>query len=624
MNQQLHKFPSRPASTNDPDGWRIYWKACGQPWRVEPEIPLHRRRIKPNKDTHSYPFSQFRLTRADIEWLLATHEQGKGPVDYRAKGWGTRCGIEVRGADVRGVNLQGLPLSGLLGGYVDEDGVTTGRCQLLSDTSLAEAGVHLEGANLSHAELAGSCLAGAHLEKAKLFQAALYYADLRSTSLSGAFLVGAHLEYARFCYTALAGVDLRFAHLEGACLTAVEGEGVNLSSAHLVGATLIQCHWAGCNFSKSHMEGVDLRETSICGVGKIFDESHLEGAVLKNLRLVGCTFEGAYLSGAVVEGLHTTHPSALRGAHVEEKEMEETDLMDIRLWVPCFPSHLAPVTLLDTSQQKQAAGVSEEILGVSITTRPAAEFFYEEAVSRGKEELARGHHWPAQRSFQEALRSDPRGPGGAHVLLALSFLHGGSLDQAMDALERDLFAQEQIICSSLVLYLWCRMCQCATGKDYLEKERTWLPLEAERDPIETLEEIGGALVSQEEAAVYSAMLQYARERYQQCLDELDAARKTWTGTFPWMLTFWEALSLASLEEDERALRGVRCAIEEGMPHVLLLPLRWLKEKCRRPYFFDEFIRPLFVEYRLPHRASWGQKERKKSTTVAAKRLEGNV
>jgi uncharacterized protein YjbI with pentapeptide repeats len=81
----------------------------------------------------------------------------------------------------------------------------------------------------------------------------------------------------------------------------------------------------GCLFyNKAHMEGVNLCETTVSGVGKLFEECHLEGALLRDLSLIGCTLDGAYLSGGVVEGLRTTHPQIFRGAHVEEKELGDT------------------------------------------------------------------------------------------------------------------------------------------------------------------------------------------------------------------------------------------------------------------------------------------------------------
>src|SRR5215472_11624519 len=71
------------------EAWEAYWIHQGQPWRTEPEIDSERqkflderRQITPDMTEGLYPFKDIKLTRADVEWLLATHENGKGPVDW--------------------------------------------------------------------------------------------------------------------------------------------------------------------------------------------------------------------------------------------------------------------------------------------------------------------------------------------------------------------------------------------------------------------------------------------------------------------------------------------------------------------------------------------------------------
>src|SRR5262245_42083021 len=78
----------RPAD-DDRAGWRAYWQTLQQPWRTEPELdaerqgPLARRReITPSIREGAYPFGGMTLGRAEVEWLLATHEHGRGPVDW--------------------------------------------------------------------------------------------------------------------------------------------------------------------------------------------------------------------------------------------------------------------------------------------------------------------------------------------------------------------------------------------------------------------------------------------------------------------------------------------------------------------------------------------------------------
>src|SRR5437588_12464952 len=77
---------------DDPEAWKAYWKVQGQSWRTEPEIDAERqkylaerRAIVPDIRQGIYSFRDIKLNRADIEWLLATHEDGRGPIDWDDK-----------------------------------------------------------------------------------------------------------------------------------------------------------------------------------------------------------------------------------------------------------------------------------------------------------------------------------------------------------------------------------------------------------------------------------------------------------------------------------------------------------------------------------------------------------
>src|SRR5438876_1110135 len=85
--------PHQQPTSRTPEEWRTYWKSQGQPWRTEPEIDRTRqeylaklRRITPDIAQGIYPLKDIepKLTRADIEWLLATHESKGiiGPVKW--------------------------------------------------------------------------------------------------------------------------------------------------------------------------------------------------------------------------------------------------------------------------------------------------------------------------------------------------------------------------------------------------------------------------------------------------------------------------------------------------------------------------------------------------------------
>lgn len=78
-----------------------------QIWRTEPEIDSERqeelkrcRDIVPDIKSNTYPFSGMKLNRADMEWLLATHDDGRGPIEWTDENDRKREGLDVRGADL--------------------------------------------------------------------------------------------------------------------------------------------------------------------------------------------------------------------------------------------------------------------------------------------------------------------------------------------------------------------------------------------------------------------------------------------------------------------------------------------------------------------------------------------
>src|SRR6266567_4847986 len=154
--------------TDDPQVWKTYWITQGQPWRTEPEIDTERqkylkerRAIVPNIKKGIYPFKDIKLSRADVEWLLATHENGHGPVDWSdEKDLHERRGLDLRGADLRLLNLNGLPLTHLYGG-LDQD-----ERDLATVEQGKMAAIHLEGASLKRTRLERAVLSWAHLENA--------------------------------------------------------------------------------------------------------------------------------------------------------------------------------------------------------------------------------------------------------------------------------------------------------------------------------------------------------------------------------------------------------------------------------------------------------------------------
>jgi len=247
-------LPARP-SIDDRDAWRIYWQQLGQPWRTEPEINEERQKdlaerceIAPDIEKGIYPFKNIKLSRADVEWLLATHEHGRGPVDWAKEQDRERSGLDMRGADFRQTDLRGLPLANLIGGldYYEHQDAT--------EEHIKEAAVHMEGGVLYGAQLQGANLAGAQLEGANFYEAQLEGANLREAHLEGtnlvmtqlrrAILAQAQLEKANFRGAQLERADLREAHLEGANL-----KNIKLGDWRRIGPRVADTQWCDANLA---------------------------------------------------------------------------------------------------------------------------------------------------------------------------------------------------------------------------------------------------------------------------------------------------------------------------------------------------------------------------------------
>src|SRR5258708_22568191 len=103
-------LPSIRPPKDDRAAWLAYWQEQNQPWRTEPEISParraelgERRTLVPDVEKGIYPFKGMKLDRADVEWLLATHDGG--PVKRSDEHEREREGRDVRGADLQHADL---------------------------------------------------------------------------------------------------------------------------------------------------------------------------------------------------------------------------------------------------------------------------------------------------------------------------------------------------------------------------------------------------------------------------------------------------------------------------------------------------------------------------------------
>ncbi len=253
IEQDNKPLPPQRHTTDDPQAWLGYWEAHHQTWRTEPEIDeqrqeflTERRALVPDILAGIYPFRGMKLSRADVEWLLAAHEHGCGPIDWSDEDQREREGLDLRGADLRRVDLHNLPLARTIADvtwthYVD----LTEEQHLMAALHLEGAdlkGAHLEGARLEYAHLEGADLRNARLEQALLGRAFFIGTYLASAHLEGADLYAAHLDEAFLWDASLEGAVLRETHLEAARL-----DRAILADAQGVAARLIDVRWGDVN-----------------------------------------------------------------------------------------------------------------------------------------------------------------------------------------------------------------------------------------------------------------------------------------------------------------------------------------------------------------------------------------
>src|SRR5581483_3699384 len=221
---------------NNRDAWHLHWVKQGQPWRWEPEISAQRqqelnkrRAIVPDIKKGIYPFRGVKLSRADVEWLLATHEDGLGPVDWNDESQRDRLGLDLRGADLREVNLRGLPMACMLGSLRWDD------WKVATVAQRDMAAIHLERARLNGAYLAGASFRNAYLEDIHLLQA----------HLEGADFFRAHLESASLREAYLQGADLRLVYFDHASSL----DNMVLGDEKFGFISMVDVHWGDVNLS---------------------------------------------------------------------------------------------------------------------------------------------------------------------------------------------------------------------------------------------------------------------------------------------------------------------------------------------------------------------------------------
>ncbi len=222
--------------------WNHYWaQEHNQPWRTKPEIDEERQRylterrsIQPDIEKGIYPFKDIKLGRADVEWLLVTHESSgmRGPVDWGDLQQRSRAGLDLRGAELSGADLRLLPLA-CMRGSLTFDEMFEGATDEVADALVHLERADLRGAQLQRIVLRHASLVGADLRATNLTRANLYGADLRDTRLGNAVLAGANMRRVTFssgtnlynavlCDTEYREPRLRDVQWNGADLTVID------------------------------------------------------------------------------------------------------------------------------------------------------------------------------------------------------------------------------------------------------------------------------------------------------------------------------------------------------------------------------------------------------------------
>ena len=330
MNDQTNHSNTqlkRPSVDVRSSAWHDYWQALGQSWRTEPEIDAERQKfladrlsITPSIEYGTYPFKDIKINRADVEWLLATYENERDPVDLSGEQH-DHNGLDLRGADLRMLDLSNLPLAFMRGGLRQDEWTDA------TPNQRSMATVHLDQASLYMASLEGASFRGAHLEQADIRKARLTEIDLHEAHLEQAFLQEAFLEKADVSMAYLTHASLHKANLKEiqAINIDLEGanlEGANLSMSNLTTANLKKAHLYRTDLQGTNLQRAHLEETNLC-------EVYLDGANLRGGYLQGANLSNAYLANANLKGAFFDTATNLEGVKLSNEKFDSISLADV-------------------------------------------------------------------------------------------------------------------------------------------------------------------------------------------------------------------------------------------------------------------------------------------------------
>jgi tetratricopeptide (TPR) repeat protein len=193
---------------------------------------------------------------------------------------------------------------------------------------------------------------------------------------------------------------------------------------------------------------------------------------------------------------------------------------------------------------------------------------------RGRAYASLKNHQQTLADFDRALALDPKNMQAYHyrglTYLWLQDIKRGCADFTC-AREGD---------STYILYSWraewANMCQQKPDSGMAER----------------LEAIAAVEPMHYSAYVCRGVAMWFRNNYQGALTELEQAIQQALGV--WDLYFWKGMACVSLEREEEAMEAIIKALDEGMPPILLTPLRWFEQE--RPDFYEKQVVPLLAKH----------------------------
>lgn len=301
----------QPPETDNPGSWITYWKACGQPWRREPEIGPQRKqylaRLLRGARTGIAPFKGQRIIRGDIEWLLASF--GDLPHEGQSLEMNlSRLRRDLLGADLSRVNWRGLDAAKILAArssahsqeprvsQVEGNGssarehrnqnrdpvVTQDESTQLTQTAF-QLDEKLQSTTRQDSNMTVTDKRAPDPEVVEFMATyALGERDFYRRKLRGKDLRGVNLSRVDLSEAELAGVDLRFANLTSACLVKA-----NLASARLAGAILRDADFQYANLDGADLSSADLERADL-------SYANLAGANLRGARMAHTDIHGAF------------------------------------------------------------------------------------------------------------------------------------------------------------------------------------------------------------------------------------------------------------------------------------------------------------------------------------------